>query len=429
MGVPVFQIITIYYFYIISTEKLYKSGVLNEKRCKINFRRINNNKYKYIIHMKILFDFERPEYITLCNQLVSRNPHLNYAKITAYLITFLYNDVLKKIEKLETDRLINTTKKQKMISDLAYIFSTTDTADENFIGRLNIVSLQCTILFTENCIDPIFEDGLNNSFDYYNVLKSDDWKKYEVMKNNLTKKESGSFSALYLDSKRNPYTTPRQTDELIYLITINDYLSIDEVISSFLDNFIMCGMSPSFIYADGRLLNPFEFCLHDITHGKNYNVLCFERLSLSKPDLLSFYKFCKINISDKKKLYSVKFMFFLLIHESLCDFFPTLESPQISKTTVLSSITTNSVLKFSRYLDENDLLLSIPKDYRDSDEKISQYLDLSTDVYLTQLEKWKKWKEWKVFSFFSGKKTKRTRKKSKGTKNKAHRQTKQRKQK
>lgn len=370
---------------------------------------------------------QRSEYVALCNQLVSRNPELDYPTITTRLMGFLHTDVVKKIEKLETDGLIDITKKEKMISDLAYIFSTTDTADENFIGRLNIVSLQCVILFTENCIDPRatkFEDGQNESFRYYTTLKSGDWKNYRVIKSNLIEKNSERFLALYSYSKGKPYTTSTPHDQLIYLITIIDYLSIDEVISSFLDNFIMCGISPSFIYADGRYLTPFEFCMHDITHGRNYKGLCFTRSALSKSDLLSFYQFCKNTISNKNELYSVKFMVFLLIHESYCDFFPAKHLPIISKARVLSSITDTGFLHIGRFFEENDLGLSIPEKYRGSEEKIRQYLDLSTEVYLRELTNWSRERQPTTSISSGGKRTKRRRKKSNGTKNKEHRQTK-----
>jgi hypothetical protein len=371
---------------------------------------------------------QRSEYVVLCNQLVSRDPSLAYIEITARLMYFLRNDAFEKIEKLKTANLIDEIKKGQMISDLTYIFSKTDMTDENFIGRLNIVSLQCVILFTENCIGPLakkFEVGLNNSFQYYNVLKSGDWKNYQVMKSTLTKKNSGSFFQLYSYSKEKPYTTSTPSNRLIFLITIIDYLSVDEIITSFLDNVVICGISSNFIYADGRYLTPFEFVEHDITHGGNYYYTCFERSGLSKSDLVSFYQFCKNTISDKSKLYSIKFMVFLLIHESFCDFFPTEHSPIKLKANVLSSILHTAILRMDRYLNNNDLGLSIPKDYRDSEEKIKQYLDLSTEVYLRELDNWGTERKSTTTSISSGgKKTKTIQKKPKRAKNKAHRQTK-----
>ena len=208
---------------------------------------------------------KRAEYLVLCNQLSSRNPDLDYPKITDTLINFLHTDSHEKIEALEYDM----AKKDKMKSDLEYIFSNMDTTDTNFIGRLNIVSLQCIILFTENCMESSatgFEVGLNNSYYDYQVIKSGNWKNYQVIKSNLiTPSKFGSlprFSILYLDSKKNPYTTSTPPSQPIYLITIIDYLTIDEIISSFLHNFIICGVAPTFLYADGNNLTPFEFLEH-----------------------------------------------------------------------------------------------------------------------------------------------------------------------
>jgi len=360
---------------------------------------------------------ERIQYLELVNQITSRDPTLDYSDITSKLMDYLKKDALQKIADLHNAaptisstlqllRSVNdsrSSKEEKMKSDLEYIFSKIDHSDNNYIGRLNIVSLQIVILFTENCHPPgtVFKVNFNNEYEEYQNLKEGDWKSYVVMRDNLMKDKyskfikmgssdiNNTFKVLYSYPIGNPYTTSVPPDNLIYLITILDYLSIDEINTSFLNKTIICGIVNNYVYADGRYLTPFEFLQHDITHGESYEGLCYERIDNSRKDFISFYNFCKGNIDDKKRLYSIKFMFFLLIHESWCDFFPTRYNPNITKQDVLSSVLDNQFLHMDRFLNTNDLELSLPKDYRGSKEKIDEYLALCADIYLEELNKWK----------------------------------------
>ena len=112
---------------------------------------------------------------------------------------------------------------------------------------------------------------------------------------------------------------------MIFLVTILDYLSITEIIETYLDNVILCGMTSKFEFADGRLLSPYEFLEHDITHGYNYLGLCFQRIQNSREDIQSFYKYCVNGHLSRINEYHVKLIIFFLIHESWCDFFPQYE--------------------------------------------------------------------------------------------------------
>ena len=333
---------------------------------------------------------ERQEYLTLCKQLTSRTElKINYFYLTSQLLDYLRMYAIQKIEALDY-------KKEKMKIDLEYIFKNIDRNETNYIGKLNIVSLQIIILFTENCYPPEkeFTSNYNNAYDDYKQLRKGDWKQYNVIKTNLIK--NYGFKILYLDSTGKPYTTSTNPNEQIFLITILDYLSIDEINTSFLDNLIICGVSSTFIYADGRYITPFEFLEHDITHGNNYKSLCYDTYFHSKEEIISFYNYCKNTISDKKNLDSIKFMVFLLIHESYCDFFPNqIDNSESSKVSLINSILEYKILNtnflnMKRYLNNEDLNLSIPKEYRTDNEKITKYLSISTERYVDALINWRK---------------------------------------
>jgi hypothetical protein len=192
------------------------------------------------------------------------------------------------------------------------------------------------------------------------------------------------FSVLYLDDDtKNPYTTSTSPDTLIFLITIIDYLSLDEIITGFLENIIICGVASTLIWADGRQITPFEFVEHDITHGNNYNFACYRRMSQSRDEMLSFYNFCKREATDKDTLYSIKFIMFLLIHEGWCDFF----NKKMTKL-YMKDIVGSAALPIKRFFNKNDLGLSIPTKFRTSESNIIQFFNIAIMNYLNHVQLW-----------------------------------------
>ena len=73
------------------------------------------------------------------------------------MLKILKKEVLEEIIGLKYPE----SQKEKMKRDLEYIFSTIDHTDTNYIGKINIVSIQCIIMFTENCIDPSTQFTVN----------------------------------------------------------------------------------------------------------------------------------------------------------------------------------------------------------------------------------------------------------------------------
>ena len=87
-------------------------------------------------HGGALIGPQREEYATLCKQMTSRGPTLEYGLIRDRILEILGKDIRKYIETLpEEDR-------EALMKDLDEIFSTIDMADPRPLVTINIVSLQ-----------------------------------------------------------------------------------------------------------------------------------------------------------------------------------------------------------------------------------------------------------------------------------------------
>ncbi len=439
------------------------------KRCSLNKRDYQRVKLSncgaddnFLIGGGKLSKDERAHYMSLCSQLTSRNPELDHPNITAEMMRYLWKDADDKIDSLGLDAEKTNALKQ----DVAEIRDNIDNDDNNFIGRINIASLQIIILFTLNEIpidQPFNETDINNIYPTYQALISMNWKDYNTVKRFITydtyvtdkdlstylkffgiERPEAADIMFWLDDKLGAGDTnvfkyvelsdfvdikieemfpktfkddmkvkerleemkkrliyavnvkhwlpeetrewsvkkrewyvkriaryvnrltdlyPKTDDRFVNLITILDYTTLDEIVSNLLENVNICGIASKSIWADGRYINPFLFLEHDLTHGNNYTSMC-GRVGLDEKELLSFYIFCKGTITDKKQLYSVTFMIFLLIHEGWCNFFHV-----GMKKLYRKDFLENEPLTTDRFLDNYDLGLSIPKMYRKSDEE------------------------------------------------------------
>lgn len=398
-----------------------KSSFIFEKKfLKYKIKNIKLQKnYKIIFNPDeeqkggVLTSDERIIYLELCNKITSRNSSIDYSSVTTEMLRILNKEVLKEILDLDYPE----EKKEKMRNDIEYIFRTIDHTDTNYIGKINIVSIQCIMVFTENCKNPsqVFEVNSNNVYKEYIILRNGDWKDYKIMRSNLMSDSLNTFYKLFYKSKdefamllrriasakaggvaaaedKEPYTTNEDPNEMIFLITVMKFFTLDEIIISFLDNVIFCGISSNYTYADGRYLTPFEFIEHDITHGNNYKDICFERIGQSRINIKSFYNYCMKKSLEHADMYAIKFIVFLLIHETWCDFFPyTEESVEtINEEKILNSLLTTNLCNINRFVNINDLGLSIPKIYRESKETIIEYLKIASNIYIRELKNWSK---------------------------------------
>ena len=304
---------------------------------------------------------ERKKYMDLCNQMTSRKHGLEYNHIADQMIEILKENTFAEINSLD-----DVEKKRQMLNDFTSIITNHQHDDANHIGRVNIFSLQVVILFTLN--DVQYDSNFTN-YDVVGRVKEDfrtlteiDWKNYDAVKNFLIT----STNPIRLTLLYNKDGMPRP-DDFIYLITLIDYFTLHELITAFLDKNILCGVSYTSLFADGRWMNPYMFLDHDIIHGQNYKGFCFERLILDRNELKNFYEYCRTNYrTDNKIMYSIKVMIFLLIHEGLCDFFfEKRNSKLIEKREKFIENHFVGILKIERFTRPNDLDFVLSDELRD----------------------------------------------------------------
>lgn len=341
---------------------------------------------------------EKTEYIELCRQLTSRNPNLDYPTLTLEILTYILKEVLEKAAKIDAED------KTDLSANIKTMFMNIDFDDTNYIGCVNIFSLQCILLFTQHVLskskNPAAE--FKNVFSRtsqkdYRSLMSDNWFEYNVMKKNI--KDGKALLDLYyiedlydvprIIPKFTEYNTNVQENYYIYLINAKGYLTLDEIITSFLKRVAYCGLESDFSYADGYKIVPLEFLTHDIAHGKFNQHTCYGMQGLDFKSVENYYDYCKSSVLDKKILYSVKLILFLLLHESACSFFQDKMSEKELFNTIMKKFVENLDEPIKRFMNLNDLGESIPKEFRGSKDSIENYILESCKVYVDLYNKWK----------------------------------------
>jgi hypothetical protein len=356
---------------------------------------------------------ERTEYMEYCRLLTSDEPDLNYSVITDRIVAFIIKETRQKCNDLE----LTPEQKRNALNELDIIFQNMDITDSNFIGRVNIISFQCIILFTKYSLINI--DPSKQRWKFTNVFSGgrSEYEDYKIYENIFTTYDavkdlilnSSKWNVLYF--KYRPYARygevavpyhagPKIEDELIFLINIVDYLSLDEIIISAFNNIIYMGMTSKITYADGAFLTPFEFLGHDLAHGlRNYSY-CVGRHSVNYKKLLQFYIYCKSAL-NREDFYCIKFMIFMLFHETTC-----------GSLDITSTINVEEMIHFlltfnfgnldygeRRFLNLNDLGLAFPRLYRPDESKsydenlnkINEYLFIAVSTYKREIDNWIKY--------------------------------------
>ena len=343
---------------------------------------------------------DRINYFKLVDELTSRDPHKDYDSITIELLKYLKREALEKIDGSGYSTEIIT----KMKDDLEFIFSNINHSDTNYIGRINIVSLQIIILFTERCIGPgiTFKTNLREAYKFYLAIHDEagEWKIYDkilqmVINSKETTLDNVSIYQLYFQNRFSDkqYTTSLPESVQIDLIIAINELTLEEINMSLLQGVVLCGFESKISKADGLEVTPFEFFIHDMSHGANFQEIVSRRGREAFINILSFYKFCLKTITNTVVLYSINFMIFMLIHETgLAKFFPygyvLLEGINITDEFVLNELTTEHLIK--RYKKRDDLYILFPPEYRKRWSlfwlKTNPFLVYSTDIYLLYIE-------------------------------------------
>jgi len=359
-----------------------KKNVLQQVLNNRNFNKliINNNSISLLEYnslkggTKLNSEFKK-EYLEECREILNSNN----IKSRDYLLDKLREDVYNEVKQYSNIEHI-------LSRDLEIIFSNIDLNDENNIGIINIVSLQCAVLFTYaslNFEEPTEKDfcSLENPFrsfiEFINKVPykeldknpDKDWRYYTKIN-----KRSKTWEDLY----------NRQNG----LIIILDYLTLDEVIQPYLDLKFYCGLIYKKSYANGRNMLPFGFIEHDIVHFNNFEFACLQRMGYNIREIQKLYNFI-MSIENKKMKYSAKLIFFINIHENFCDIY------SIRNTSLKNSKSSfySGALRQGRFLSDNNLGLLIPRYARNNEENRLNYLQDAYEIYIKVITQFKEGKK------------------------------------
>ena len=312
-----------------------------------------------------------------------------------YLITQLKLDVERGIE----NDYSGSPHRQRIHEDKAMIFDSCDKwiseniKDENCLMMVNVVSLQIAILFTYaslgykhptiNDWDTEYKEDRKNVNTLFNqiVYRGDDydWKRFEDAYKYLNENPSSIIRQYFNNG----------------IITVIDFLSVDTIIEQYLDGWNTCQIVYKKTFADRTELLPFEYIWHDLAHYSGFLHFFEERHSEDSTNytiekLKDFYDFIN-TITSVKQRYSVKVIFFIIIHDSTSKCF---DKRLLTGNLHYSrhKLYEDTLVWLERFDREDDLLLLIPEKYRPPkypDKRIS-YLNTALANYLYILEEFKR---------------------------------------
>jgi hypothetical protein len=132
-------------------------------------------------------------------QLVKRETVFPEEKFQRLLV-LLKQDVKKMIEDLEDDEIREPMTKETMQADVDSFFEGIDNDDKNYVGVINVVTMQCVIMFSNACKPVMFRDEVtvideeivpdDYFLEGYNYISGEgtSWKTYETMRERLKTK-------------------------------------------------------------------------------------------------------------------------------------------------------------------------------------------------------------------------------------------------
>lgn len=342
---------------------------------------------------------QRTNYLKLCNQLTSRSQEVDYPSITTQMLDFLQKDVLLDISELKNSE----NDKENMRADVAIIFDSIDATDNNFIGKVNLVSLQCVMMFSEYSIDHAKGAPADPDRDYliYVELRRCNWRNYSELVKALAKTRDESIKKLYwvnrdYNSKSyTPYGINEEKNVPIFIIVKLKFITLTEIIQTFLNKVCYCGMTSAVTLTDGKELIPFQFTRHDVLHGEYFEMFCFKTQEIDLDDLRAFYIYSQENPVPSER-YAVSLILFLLMHETRCAYFPSKHdlgkgAKKQWRTSHYTEEYVNEILFAAigitkkRIINLGDLGMSIPKNSRDDPIK---YIQSAISIYCNKLHEW-----------------------------------------
>jgi hypothetical protein len=182
----------------------------------------------------------------------------------------------------------------------------------------------------------------------------------------------------------------------IFIIIKLTFITVTEIIQSYLNKVCYCGITPGVTITDGNKLIPFQFTRHDILHGGFFESFCFREREIDLDDLRAFYTYSQLS-ENKEEKYAVSLMLFLLMHETQCGYFPSKHNlGKGMRKQWTTSVYTNPEdvskqlfgaigITEERITNSGDLGMSIPRKSRDTPRK---YIEEAIGIYCKKLQEW-----------------------------------------
>ena len=327
---------------------------------------------------------ERKIYLDHCEKVVKKNDVAS----RDYLIDLLKQDVEKAIATEYSSKSPEFIEKLQRYKE--EIFTSWKKSDEytswfsrNCLQAVNTVSSQIAVLFTLASLDFREPQDKNWGFSPTKDLYQDfvgKWTSYEGAKQTELVK--------YLVQTRG-------------IITVLKILSIDNIISQYVDRWYTCQVVYKIENADDFTFLPFEYIVHDVIHFEHFCTYCM--IPNKSKQMEQFYAYIG-KIQDKDKRDSVKMIYFLFLHEGYCQCFDTdfMEGDLSDPKHIFYS---SNKLPQRGFFNKDNLLRSIPEKYIGLDiplanldrpltavEKgnVLSYLNTAMTNYLHTLEEFQK---------------------------------------
>jgi len=338
----------------------------------------------------------------------------------------------KAIEHLKTLFPQESEEFARLQADVAHILASSPVEPTNFIGRINIVSLQLILLFSKNIIESghHHQGMLYDMIDEEQILSElrDDYLDYQRVKHYLFSLENPSTrSAQWLYSlwEFNEFKTEPSA---IFIIIGVTFIPVNYILNGMLDNIFALGLTFETKYADGVLESPFGFLYHDYNHGLDYFIQS-KTFGIDREQLKLFFNYFleKKDELGNEIFIKIQLIFFLIIHEGCFEIF--IQSNDEIPTKELLGIIFNSIFEkpYRKFRDINNLGGLMSKEIKEMPENtldesrsrifaIENYLQESFDNYYSLLVSWHSSKQ------TAGRRRRRTKrtKKSKRRKTKRH---------
>jgi hypothetical protein len=161
------------------------------------------------------------------------------------------------------------------------------------------------------------------------------------------------------------------------LICYLDYISEKEMVYSFINNIYYIDINEKLDYADSKLLTPFEFLHHDLTHANNRNDDYDSELEIR------FYNFLEqiSHLLSKEKKKQIYMIFFIITHESMVEYI--LQEP-IRENFTFNDLSPIFIRDLELWKNEHHYKLLLPKNIQDeTDGNIQKYLNASFELFKT----------------------------------------------